>query len=140
MKELDDLASQYSHALRDGTKEMFELTNKLNVPIIVISAGLGDSIKAVMKHERVMYPNVQLVSNFLQHKNGMLDGFSEKQTMIHAFNKNETAMYYENALHRKNIILMGFVGIKTKECFINKVASSLIFRSLLFCENMKRNL
>lgn len=110
-KEIDELASQYSHALRDGTKDMFEYTNKLNVPVLVFSAGLGDCIMAVLKHENVFYPNVKLVSNFLQYKDGYLNGFSDKTPLIHTFNKNETALsgteYYKMVQKRQHIILMG---------------------------------
>lgn len=40
-KEIEDLAVEYQNSLRDGTKEMLELTNKLDVPVLVFSAGLG---------------------------------------------------------------------------------------------------
>lgn len=67
-----------------------------------------------MKHEQVLYENVQLVSNFLKYKDGILNGFNtDHQPMIHTFNKNETAMYYEMAQHRKHIILMGLVRLST---------------------------
>lgn len=109
--EIDKLASEYSHALRDGTHEMFKLANELDVPVLVFSAGLGDSILAVMKHEKVMLPNVKIVSNFLEYKDGILDGFSDKHPMIHTYNKNETVLlgtdYYEMVHNRQHVILMG---------------------------------
>lgn len=82
--------------------------------MLVFSAGLGDSIDAVMKHEQVLYPNVKIVSNFLKiDENGMVNGFREDQAMIHTFNKNETALegteYYDSVQNRQHIILMGFV-------------------------------
>lgn len=83
------------------------------MPVLVFSAGLGDSILAVLKHEQVLFPNVKLVSNFLQYKDGILNGFnfSDKTPMIHTFNKNETVLsgsdYYKMVQQRQNIILMG---------------------------------
>lgn len=113
LQELDDLASKYSHALRDGTQELLKQTNELEVPVLVFSAGLGDSILAVMKHEQVLYPNVKLVSNFLQYKDGYLNGFSDNQPLIHTYNKNETALkgtdYYDMVHNRQHVILMGLV-------------------------------
>lgn len=110
--EIDELATEYSHALRDGTHEMFEFANELDVPVLVFSAGLGDSILAVLKHEKVLMPNVKLVSNFLQYKDGLLNGFSDKHPMIHTYNKNETALsgtdYYEMVHNRQHVILMGY--------------------------------
>lgn len=92
---------------------MLRRTNELDVPVLVFSAGLGDSISAVMKHEQVYFSNVKLVSNFLQFKNGLLDGFNDKIPLIHTFNKNETALegtdYYEMVHNRQHVILMGYV-------------------------------
>lgn len=109
--EFDELATEYSHALRDGTHEMFKFANELNVPVLVFSAGLGDSILAVMKHEKVLMPNVKIVSNFLQYKDGLLNGFSDKHPMIHTYNKNETVLsgtdYYDMVHNRQHVILMG---------------------------------
>lgn len=38
-KDFEDLAKEYGHTLRDGTHDLLELTNKLNVPVLVLSAG-----------------------------------------------------------------------------------------------------
>lgn len=83
----------------------------MNVPVLIFSAGLGDSIQAVLQHEKVLLPNVKLVSNFLKYKNGMLDGFSDDYPVIHTFNKNETVLegteYYDMVRNRQHVILMG---------------------------------
>lgn len=79
--------------------------------MLVFSAGLGDSILAVLKHEQVLYPNVKLVSNFLKFENGMLGGFNDEYPIIHTFNKNETVLkgteYYDMVHNRQHVILMG---------------------------------
>lgn len=109
--EIDQLASAYTHALRDGTQELLKTTNELDVPVLVFSAGLGDSILAVMKHEQVHFSNVKVVSNFLQFKDGLLNGFDDGKPLIHTFNKNETALegteYYDMVHSRQHVILMG---------------------------------
>lgn len=110
-KEIEELAKQYSHALRDGTHDLFKLTHEMNVPVLVFSAGLGDSIQAVLQHEQVLLPNVKLVSNFLKYDNGIVDGFSDEYPLIHTFNKNETVLegteYYDMVHNRQHVILMG---------------------------------
>lgn len=77
--------------------------------MLVFSAGLGNSVVSVLKQANVMYPNVKVVSNFLQYKDGLLDGFQEP--MIHTFNKNETVLdsheYYDLVHNRDHIIVMG---------------------------------
>lgn len=109
---MDELATAYAHSLRDGTHDLFKGLNDLNVPLLVFSAGLGDSILSVLKHADIMYPNVRIVSNFLQYKNGLLNGLDNSQhIMIHTFNKNENALkgtdYYDLVHDRKHVILMG---------------------------------
>lgn len=53
---------------------------------------------------------LQVVSNFLRWKDGLLNGF-DTENMIHVFNKNETALrgteYYELVRDRSSIIVMG---------------------------------
>lgn len=105
------MASLYSHVLRFGTQELLKKTNELDVPVLVFSAGLGDTILAIMKHEQVHFPNIKIVSNFLQFKDGLLNGFDDGKPLIHTFNKNETALegteYYDMVHTRQHIILMG---------------------------------
>lgn len=142
-KDFEDVAKEYAHALRDGTHDLLELTNKTNVPVLVFSAGkiftifssqtgsaefknicifafvrcvasgLGDSIVAVMRHENVLYPNVKVVSNFLNYEDGIVNGFTSEYPLIHTFNKNETVLqgteYYEMVHNRQHVILMGYV-------------------------------
>lgn len=115
-REMDEMANEYAHSLRDGTHELFKQLNELNVPLLVFSAGLGDSILSVLNHAKVMYPNVRIVSNFLQYKNGLLNGLDNNQhTIIHTFNKNENALrgtdYYDSVHGRKHVILMGWVKL-----------------------------
>lgn len=66
--EIDEVAQRFKNALRDGTHEMFQDLNTLNVPLLVFSAGLGDSVISVLNHAKVNLPNVKVVSNFLQLK------------------------------------------------------------------------
>lgn len=107
--EIDGIAGKYKDSLRDNTQELFKTLNRLNIPVLVFSAGLGNSVVSVLQQANVMYPNVNVVSNFLQYKDGVLDGF--KPPMIHTFNKNETALdshkYYDLVHNRDHIIVMG---------------------------------
>ncbi|XP_065369287.1 7-methylguanosine phosphate-specific 5'-nucleotidase [Calliphora vicina] len=107
--EIDDIAGEYKDALRDRTNTLFETLNRLDIPVLVFSAGLGNSVISVLQQANVMYSNVKVVSNFLQYKDGLLNGF--QQPMIHTFNKNETALngseYYDLVHNRDHIIVMG---------------------------------
>lgn len=107
--EIDHVASKYKHALRDRTHEFFADLDRLGIPTLVFSAGLGNSVVSVLRQANVMHPNVRVVSNFLKYRNGNLDGF--QQPMIHTFNKNETVLdgneYYDLVHTRDHIIVMG---------------------------------
>ncbi|BFG05670.1 7-methylguanosine phosphate-specific 5'-nucleotidase [Drosophila madeirensis] len=107
--EIDQIASKYKNALRDRTHEFFADLQRLGIPTLVFSAGLGNSVVSLLRQANVMHPNVKVVSNFLQFRNGLLDGF--QQPMIHTFNKNETVLdgsEYYNLVHtRDHIIVMG---------------------------------
>lgn len=100
----------------------------MNVPVLVFSAGLGESIQAVLTYEKILLPNVKLVSNFLKIKDGILDGFSDEYPLIHTFNKNETVLegtdYYDMVHNRQHVLLMGFVS---KLFFISKFEISNCF-------------
>lgn len=104
------MAALYTDCLRDRTQELMELLNRYNVPVLVFSAGLGDSVISVMRQANVYLPNVKVVSNFLQYgEEQMLNGLQER--IIHAFNKNEHALegtdYYDCVKDRDHVIVMG---------------------------------
>lgn len=107
--EIDEVAGNYKNSLRDGTHDFFQDLNKLQVPVLVFSAGLGDCVVSVLRQANVLFPNVKVISNFLQYKDGLLNGFQDR--MIHTFNKNETALkgteYYDQVHDRDHVILLG---------------------------------
>ncbi|XP_062716195.1 7-methylguanosine phosphate-specific 5'-nucleotidase [Aedes albopictus] len=109
-EEIAEVAKRFKDGLRDGTHQMFYDLNKQEVPCLVFSAGLGDSVVSVLQQANVLYPNVKVISNFLQYSSdGTLNGLQDK--MIHTFNKNETALegteYYDLVHDRDHVIVMG---------------------------------
>jgi len=108
--EIESIAQRYKHATRDGAKDLFDKLSASNIPILIFSAGLGNSVKAMLKSFDMMLPNVKVVSNFLRYKDGLLDGY-DTDNMIHVFNKNESALKgskeYDLVHDRNNIIVMG---------------------------------
>lgn len=100
----------YTDCLRDGTQTMMELLNRYKVPVLVFSAGLGDSVISLLRQGNVYLPNVKVVSNFLQYgDDDQLNGLQER--VIHTFNKNEHALegteYISTVKDRDHVILMG---------------------------------
>lgn len=98
--------------LRDGTHDLFERLGARQVPILVFSAGIGDTVAAILRESDLMlWPTVHVVSNFLRWKEGSVVNGFDTDRMIHVFNKNETALagsvYADEVLDRTSIIVMG---------------------------------
>lgn len=80
---------------RVGIEEVFRKLYKQNVPLIILSAGIGDVVELILEHNNLVMDNVTVVSNFLKlskDDNGIstIQGF-KGQKLIHIFNKNEHA-------------------------------------------------
>jgi 5'-nucleotidase len=95
----DDVVSAVANcqnfAIRPGIVEAFQLAHRRGIPIIVVSAGLGNIIEEVIR-QRISkplgtsgeaWPNVRVLSNTLQwDERGNFAGFSEP--LIHMYNKS----------------------------------------------------
>ncbi|XP_037952549.1 7-methylguanosine phosphate-specific 5'-nucleotidase [Teleopsis dalmanni] len=141
-EEIDHVAVKFKDSLRDHSHELFATLNRLDIPVLVFSAGLGDSVVSVLKQANILYPNVKVVSNFLQYSaNGLLDGLS--QPMIHTFNKNETALqdseYYDLVHSRDHIIVMGD-SLGDSEMAAGVPASSHIIKIGFLFDHVEDNL
>ncbi|CAH1159801.1 unnamed protein product [Phaedon cochleariae] len=109
-EEIARVCAELGPSLRSRTKEFFDELYKAEIPVLVFSAGLGDTVVAVLKHCDVHLSNVEVVSNFLKYDNeGTIVGF--KNSIIHTYNKNEFAIkgsdFYSKVADRDNVILMG---------------------------------
>ena len=56
--------------LRNGVKEFFIEMNNKNVPVIVMSSGVGNIVKEFLKKENCLFNNVEIISNFFEFING----------------------------------------------------------------------
>ena len=93
---------------RDGAKEFLRKMNELNVPVIIVSAGIGNVIEEFLKLEEDLYSNIKIISNFIVFENGEFKGIAGE--IIHALNKNVVKLD-EDSKHNleniKNILLLG---------------------------------
>ena len=60
------MVEQSNVELRDQTDDMLKTLHVNNIPMLVLSAGVGDLITQIMQHFGVLHPNTTLVSNFLK--------------------------------------------------------------------------
>jgi hypothetical protein len=75
---------------REGTNKMLQSLQAAEVPVLVFSAGLGDSVSAVLRYHNALLPNVHIISNYLRFNGLQVNGF--QGDVIHSFNKNEHAI------------------------------------------------
>ena len=56
--------------LREGVKEFFTQMKNKNIPIIIMSSGVGNIIKAFLEKENCLFDNIEIVSNFFEFIDG----------------------------------------------------------------------
>lgn len=96
--------------LRDGFNELFDQLHKYSVPMFIFSAGVGDVLEEIIRQANVFYPNVNVVSNYMDFDDsGVLKCF--KSPLIHTYNKNNSVLqgtaYFQQLSTRTSIILLG---------------------------------
>lgn len=97
-------------AFREGAKEFLENMKERNIPVIIISAGIGNFIKQFLIKNNCNFDNIYIVSNFIKFENGIAAGITENSNIIHSLNKNEVSIsksIKELINNRPNIILLG---------------------------------
>lgn len=94
--------------LKDGVKEFLKSTNENNVPVIIMSAGIGNLIKKFLEVENVFFDNIKIVSNFFEFVSGK--PYIDLDTIMATSNKDYSKIP-ENLRYiiesKKNILLLG---------------------------------
>ena len=104
---------------RPAATTIIQYTNSHGVPLLVFSAGLGDTIDEFMVQTGTKLANVDIVSNFMQfdQQSGTLIGFGGD--LIHSLNKNYSHVMRQRqersasggvaavASGRRNVVLLG---------------------------------
>lgn len=57
--------------LRPGAKEFLQEMNNNDVPVIIMSSGIGNIVKSFLEKENCMFNNIKIVSNFFEFNNGI---------------------------------------------------------------------
>lgn len=105
-------AQKYSPPLRERTEQFFMLANNWKVPILVLSAGIGDVIKAVLSEETSLPSNVKIAANWFTYDQNQVSGMGDVKNHIYSFNKHEGTPqngqeYFPDWNTRPNVIVMG---------------------------------
>ena len=97
--------------LREGAKELLQLLYKYDIPVVILSAGIGNSIEQFLKEKECLFENTYIISNFIQFdSNGDVKKFDNSK-IIHTLNKNmegKIPVEFENKIKNKKYkFLMG---------------------------------
>lgn len=91
---------------RNGAKEFLEFLNENNVPVIILSAGIGNVIEEFLKINDCYFDNIYVISNFIKFENNLMLKFSDN--MLHSLNKKiqNLPTDFEKQLSKKDFILL----------------------------------
>ena len=107
-EDVFNIANEYnSMQFRTGVLDFLKILNDNNIPLIIISAGIGNFIEAFLNKNNCYYNNISVISNKIIFKDGIAVGV---ENIIHSLNKNETAIptsIKEKIKDRNNVILLG---------------------------------
>ena len=85
-KKLDNSILGCELNFRDNAKEFFEYMYKNNIPVIILSAGIGNVIEGFLKNNNCYFDNIYIISNFIEfNENGNMNKFNGK--IINSTNK-----------------------------------------------------
>lgn len=70
---------------REGAKDYLENLHKQNIPVIIVSAGIGNAIEEFLKAYHSYYDNIYIISNFIEFQDDRMQAFNAP--MIHTMNK-----------------------------------------------------
>jgi len=94
--------------LREGVQKFLKFLCDFNVPLVIISAGVGNFIEANLKKNECCFNNIYISSNIIEFKEGVAVGI--KGSVIHGLNKGEVSLpddIKERLEQREYIILLG---------------------------------
>lgn len=95
-------------SFRKGAKEFLNNMYRRSIPVIIISAGIGNFIENFLKINNCYYDNIYIYSNFIEFKDGYAIGV--KGDVINSMNKNLVSLpnnIKEKINNKNNIILLG---------------------------------
>lgn len=109
-KIMKDVVLKEKAIPRKGLFGFLDVVNKNNIPLLILSAGIGNIIEEFLRFHKKLYKNTHIIANFfLYDEKGRVTGYNNK--IIHSHNKNETQIkntpYFKEVKKRKNVILLG---------------------------------
>jgi 5'-nucleotidase len=104
--EIEDTVNTDIFKLRDGAKDFFKKMDDQNIPVLILSAGIGNVIIQILKHNNLFLDNMHIYSNFVVFKDGKAKGILDE--IIHTMTKNskELLKKYGKLVENKDYIIL----------------------------------
>jgi HAD superfamily hydrolase (TIGR01544 family) len=100
-----DMVKANTLVLREGVEKFFEFLSLNNIPLVIMSASIGDLIIEFLKQKGILYPNIHIISNVFEFdKIGNVVGV---KNLVHVFSKEEMEVKIPEVMERKNVLLLG---------------------------------
>ncbi len=87
---IEDIAIRDFMRLRDGSIDLFKILADREIPLLILSAGIGNVIAKYLKVRALLTSNVAITANKLIFEQGAVAGFCKP--IIHSFNKARHAI------------------------------------------------
>lgn len=92
---------------REGAKEFLNELQKDNIPVIILSAGIGNAIEEFLKLNNSYYENIYIISNFIEFKENKMQKFISP--IIHTMNKkleNHLPQEWRDKINQKEYAIL----------------------------------
>lgn len=125
--------------LRKGVKEFFKEMYKKDIPVVIMSAGVGNLIEKFLEKEEVLYNNIILISNFFEFKDKKT--YIDTEKLMASSNKDYSKIPEDirKILDKKeNILLCGDIVEDIKMVNSNQRSKTLAIGFLDY--NIEKNL
>lgn len=133
---LDHIIKDSNITFRSGFRDFIEFLHKKEIPLIILSSGLGNSIEIFLKDNECYYDNIYIVSNFIEfNETGNITKVPKK--VITPVNKNNVKFDKElkDMLKERNYkIIFGDIKEDSGMAQINNQDKSL---SIAFLNELK---
>ena len=94
--------------LRNGVKSFLTFLNNNDIPLIIISQGIGNFAEVFLKMNNCYFENTRIISNMITFDNNIANGYAG--SIIHSFNKDEAKLpedILETINKRNQVLLLG---------------------------------
>ncbi|MDD5376759.1 MAG: haloacid dehalogenase-like hydrolase [Candidatus Gracilibacteria bacterium] len=109
-KDILEQVVNHEMKIRTGMDSMLQELEELSIPVLVLSAGITQSIESVLRNQNLLFQEISIASNSLIfNAEGICQGIDTKQ-IIHVCNKDEwdaSENVQETFKARTNILLFG---------------------------------